>query len=1296
MNSTTITIDVNTAYAIRRAARRSVRNVRGKIYKTRNHIRAQINYRKNMFRQAAKKRARTMILSIVAPYPENDIDIVSSNYSNDRINAADGNFFEKYSEIQCKQENRNRLDSQNQDDDHYEDVHVPPSEPENFDEVDSSSNRLLRWTKKENDFLYKISLSAIENRLGLAPEDEDIPSNLLFDYVKNAFCIPDDDHNVLLLESSSEQEALIPILNVTVITANGLEAKDPNGFSDPYCLLGIMPPKENTTEPVNNLADNNETEVDAKKNKKKKWFKIKKKHKKHKKEKLRDKVPEQAIKQTRVIKQNLNPVWEETFSIDLQDLQDDIFHLEIWDHDDDSTILGAMRNINEVVGMKGMGRYFKQIVHNAKNTDGNVDDFLGSIDIPIKDIPSHGKTNWFKLEGKSQKSKAKGKIKLQLHLGYRREKDEETEEEVEDRMSPVECYRCILTRFIEHELQQMGNSNRWDGTLNRETVYILHQLAIQNQLTPLNFAYSRWLAYSKAHTLYAMDYRFLHSLLKTIDEQWKKSQEKSDQSFTTKEKVALADSFDAFVKYCIGLLRKQRDVFPPHKKNVSRLEWLLKCLQHLQALEIYKKLCPAQTDIQSQIINGIQEGTVEWFHRIHAFSEPGTTKDGDVVAAMAGLTNTLNIDLIRSYKYTGKLYQAMLQIDYFSIAYKSFDSLLGEEVIDLMKGVNERLKSKATDSTDISTFLFELYLALKDFLTFRMYLNKSDAEALVLANYHKFFKRAVQNWLSLAYAKAKQRIEKAVELDQVRQVDAMVKHSSSAVDVACCFGQIREFYSKLNWPDVEESYVFVTKITDDICQAAMFYADIIHQKLISKGYYDEEGQFDVTDQLCIAINNIEQVRRSLGVLPKSLNWDKLWLSVTKKQGEQSSDQCKASLEAMLASADDDMMNIIARVAGRVGDKMRPDIKKFVFQLAYTPVKQSLDDAITPLMLYLDKNLITLNEGLLRSNFDRILETLWQVVLDEIREQVIGEHEQHSHNNGHTLGSHTIHVLKSTIGDYTKKKIGAHMPNFKKSKSLKARTRRSSSKSSDDQKGPEFFARLHSALEILIEFFNADGKGLQMKELMNDDCKTLLSCLVTNKSSTEELIVSYYGQRVQDQLSMVKSPYGTLDVICYYNPMDCKLFVEVTRASNLKALDCNGVSDPFVFIELCPRHMFSVDPQKTKVIKKTLNPVFRQSFEFDVMAEQCKQRGACVMFSVMDHDLMFSNDLEGEAVISLESIPGINMQGSCSQQVSLHLMKPVQNDEDQTMFTVMSNRHGDKRAADFVKKRYHAIDQAKSM
>ena len=40
----------------------------------------------------------------------------------------------------------------------------------------------------------------------------------------------------------------------------------------------------------------------------------------------------------------------------------------------------------------------------------------------------------------------------------------------------------------------------------------------------------------------------------------------------------------------------------------------------------------------------------------------------------------------------------------------------------------------------------------------------------------------------------------------------------------------------------------------DICNAAKLYADLVHTKLTEKGYYDDEGQFDVTEEVFLLLS----------------------------------------------------------------------------------------------------------------------------------------------------------------------------------------------------------------------------------------------------------------------------------------------------------------------------------------------------------------------------------------------------------------------------------------------------------
>ncbi|XP_067090268.1 synaptotagmin-7 [Osmerus mordax] len=111
--------------------------------------------------------------------------------------------------------------------------------------------------------------------------------------------------------------------------------------------------------------------------------------------------------------------------------------------------------------------------------------------------------------------------------------------------------------------------------------------------------------------------------------------------------------------------------------------------------------------------------------------------------------------------------------------------------------------------------------------------------------------------------------------------------------------------------------------------------------------------------------------------------------------------------------------------------------------------------------------------------------------------------------------------------------------------------------------------------------------------------------------------------------------GDLLLSLCYNPTANIITVNIIKARNLKAMDIGGTSDPYVKVWLMHKDK-RVEKKKTVTMKRCLNPIFNESFPFDVPAHVLRE--TTIIITVMDKDRLSRNDVIGKIYLSWKSGP----------------------------------------------------------
>ncbi|XP_027383638.1 BAI1-associated protein 3 isoform X1 [Bos indicus x Bos taurus] len=1060
-----------------------------------------------------------------------------------------------------------------------------PAEP-----VDPSRG-LRTLSQEEVDMLYEEALYTVLHRAGTMGPDQVDDEEALLSYLQQVFGTGPEEH-ATAVERVKKAKAPTYALKVSVMRAKNLLAKDPNGFSDPYCMLGILPASGAVREPSPH---------------KEQRFSFRKGSKRG------GPLPAKCIQVTEVKSSTLNPVWKEHFLFEIEDVGTDQLHLDIWDHDDDVSLVEACRKLNEVIGLKGVSRYFKQIVKSARAngtagpTEDHTDDFLGCLNIPVREVPVAGEDRWFKLEPRSSASRVQGDCQLILKL-ITTQRDTNMSQRGR---SGFLSYLLLLNRLLQFEHRaEEPNSSSWRGELSGPAATVLCLHGAQSNLSALQLAVLHWQVSSRHHQTRTLDYGYLLGLLEDLQAHWEEA-----GSLPQEQEEGLADSFSAFSEFGLQLLRQLRDYFPATNSTaVYRLELLLKCLGKLQLFQPSFEICPFETELNMDVAAALKRGNREWFDKLLNTQSPREQPGPQRLAGLIKLADTIYEDLQSCYGIYASLFHSIIKVDFFTLTFRQLERLVAEEAWVL----TEELSPKMT--LEVALGLFELYLTLADIQRFWSSIPGRDSRSLALAGIHAPFLPAVKLWLQVLRDQTKWRLQGAVDVDTLEPMDASSKHSSSAATASLCFSHIQELWACLAWPDPAQAQTLGTQLSQDLCEAALFYTELLRKKVDAQPGAAGEA---VSEPLCVVLNDVELLRKAAGQALRGLAWP----------------EGAAGLEGTLPrpllsctqALDEDLQREARTVTAHLTSKMVGDVRKYVQHVSLSPDSIQNDEAVAPLLKYLDEKLALLNASLVKENLNRVLEALWELLLQAIL-QALGANRDVS---------------------------------------------------------ADFYGRFHFTLEALVNFFHAEGQGLPLESLRDGSYKRLEEELRLHQCSTRECIEQYYLDKLKQvvrprcaheapppttpssshrllafpQRSMEHNRFGRLSVRCHYEAAEQRLAVEVLHAADLLPLDANGLSDPFVIVELGPPHLFPlVRSQRTQVKSRTLHPVYDELFYFSVPAEACRRRGACVLFTVMDHDWLSTNDFAGEAALGLGSVGGVarpQVGGSAraSQPVTLHLRRP---------------------------------------
>ncbi|XP_035215432.1 protein unc-13 homolog 4B-like [Stegodyphus dumicola] len=572
------------------------------------------------------------------------------------------------------------------------------------------------------------------------------------------------------------------VLNLNVVEAWDLMGKDADNLSDPFCKIWISSKPE-------------------------------------------------CIEMTKVKERTIDPVWNETFSFNINSFENDVVFIEIWDKDP-TGLLANLREMKRIKNFYGCWLFCNDCCDNICPCGAkSIDDFLGKVKVKVSDIYSEGIDEWMELRPQKQEP-ITGKIHLIAKVGALRPRN--TLDALKRHLLLVKI--CLQNGLKIHENSDLSIT-RWEQILNPSANTLIYQHGAQGNISAFEDAICRFATIvhlSLQHI--SFDYQFLYNILFETNDCI--AQSPSIYPLENSAKDIYQISVQTLQNLCITITSHLHsfDLTDNETKRIE-FEFLLRCI----------KLCDEITGLNSSLQETLKLEISKWTEQKNEEMEQIRSE------SMAEYIYCFLKYLINYNKAADDVFQRVFpKITYTTLVYENLDNHLSRVLKShIMKITDKSLYLKNDEKQE----LLAMFVKIKE-LTDSMRMSISKEETLRMDEYRDWFgPNIIQDWFLWKESIVLARIESITGNDDLKNAiiqladrnerqSTSVKRTSEVIEK-----ELFELWNLVSHPSFPEYDDYFVSALHRCC---MKYAELqieVSQKLVLD--FKNEGK----KKLCVIANN---------------------------------------------------------------------------------------------------------------------------------------------------------------------------------------------------------------------------------------------------------------------------------------------------------------------------------------------------------------------------------------------------------------------------------------------------------